>query len=88
MGNPKDDTEINQTYCLIATGGHEWMVDYFDTLPVAVRRRLRSSPHNLCPACLVTEALPKLRRKHPSYPREKLLFAAIDAMEAEVRGKG
>ena len=34
------------------------------------------------------KVLPKLRRKHPNYPREKLPFAAIDAMEAEVRGKG
>jgi hypothetical protein len=75
----------NQTKCLINTAGHIWMEGYFDTLPVSVRRRLRTSPFNLCPACLQTEVLPKLRRKHPNYPREKLLFAAIEVMEAEVR---
>ena len=81
----KQNDEINQTFCLIATGGHLWMEGYFDTLPVVVRRRLRSSPCNLCPACLQTEVLPKLRRKQPNAPREKLLFAAIEVMEAAVR---
>jgi hypothetical protein len=76
---------VNQTYCLIATGGHLWMEGYFDTLPAPLRRRLRSSPFNICPACLQTEVLPKERAKHPSWPREKLLAAAIETMEAEVR---
>ena len=75
----------NQTYCLIATGGHLWMHDFFDTLPVAVRRRLRSSPYNLCPACLETEVLPTVRRQHPNWSREKLLLAAIEMMEGKVR---
>ena len=59
--------------------------DYFDGMPSTVRQRLRSSPFNLCPACVVTEVLPKVRRKHPNYAREKALFAAIEIMEAEVR---
>jgi len=86
MGNG----EINQTKCWIATGGHLWMKGYFDTLPLPVRQRLRASPFNLCPACLVTEFLPKLHCKHPkNTPREKLLLAAIEDMEREVRkGKG
>jgi hypothetical protein len=83
----KQNTEINQTYCLIATGGHMWMRGYFDTLPTTVRRRLRTSPFNLCPACLVTEVMPKVQSAHPSYSREKLLFAAIEVMEAQVRQK-
>jgi hypothetical protein len=74
----------NQTKCWIATAGHIWMKGYFVTLPLAVRRRLRGSPFNLCPACLVTEFLPRMER---SYPRERALFAAIDVMEAKVRAE-
>ena len=74
--------EINQTYCLIATGGHMWMKGYFDNLPVAVRERLRQSPFNLCPACLQTEVLPKVQRQYRS--RERALFASIEVMERQV----
>jgi hypothetical protein len=81
----KPNNEINQTFCLIATGGHLWMEDYFDDLPVPVRRRLRSSPFNICPACLQTEVVPKLHIKHPNWSREKLLVAGIEIMEAKVR---
>jgi hypothetical protein len=84
MKQTAKQNEINQTYCLIATGGHLWMADYYDTLPVSVRRRLRNSPYNLCPACLVTEVLPKVQSK-PNTPREKLLLAAVEIMEREVR---
>jgi hypothetical protein len=59
------------------------MRGYLDTLPLSVRRRLRDSPFNLCPACLVTEFLPQTRRRHHS--RERALMAAIELMEAEVR---
>jgi hypothetical protein len=75
----------NQTKCLINTEGHIWMQGYFDTLPLPIRRRLRGSPFNICPACLVTEVLPKVQSKHPSYSREKALFAAIEVMETEIR---
>jgi hypothetical protein len=78
-----DANEINQTKCWIATGGHLWMKSYFDNLPVAVRRRLRNSPFNLCPACLVTEFYPKVQSRHAT--RERALMAAIEVMEAEVR---
>jgi hypothetical protein len=81
----KRASEINQTFCLIATGGHLWMRGYFDILPASVRRRLRESPHNLCPACLVTEVLPEVQARHPGYPREKALLAAIEAMESRCR---
>jgi hypothetical protein len=82
-----DSDEINQTFCMIATGGHLWMEDYFDDLPVPVRRRLRNSHFNICPACLQIEVLPKLQAKHPNWSLEKLLFAGIESMEAEVRRK-
>jgi hypothetical protein len=72
--------------CLInSEGGHLWMVNHFDPLPVAVRRRLRISPFNLCSACLVTLVLRNVQARHPNWPRERLLFAAIEEMEAAVR---
>jgi len=74
-----------QTYCLIDTNGHEWMQDFFDDLPVTVRRRLRSSPFNLCPACLQLEILPKVTKPGTV---EQRLFTAIQIMEAEVRKGG
>jgi hypothetical protein len=39
------------------------------------------------PACLVTEFAPQIRRRHPEYPREKMLLSAIEAMEAELRNE-
>ena len=77
--------EINQTYCLIATGGHLWMEGYFDTLSASVRRRLRSSPFNICPACLVVEVLPKVWATHPGQSHERALLMAIEIMELQVR---
>jgi hypothetical protein len=70
--NAKKNDEVNQTYCLIATGGHLWMEGYFDTLSAAVRRRLRSSPFNICPARLVVEVPSSTRSgrvKNCSSPR-------------------
>lgn len=85
-GKTMTNDEIeNQTRCWIATEGHIWMKDYFDTLPVAVRQRLRSSPFNICPACLVTIFAPKVQAKHPRLAHERALLAAIDLMESEVR---
>lgn len=83
MGAKKND-EIDQVYCLTADAGHVW-IHVFDTLPVLVRRRLRSSPFNVCPACLVSFVLPKVRAKHPNWSHEKLLLAGVESMEAEVR---
>jgi hypothetical protein len=58
------------------------MQEYFDTLPVAVRARLRNSPFNLCPGCLVTKFLSRMPWQRS---REQRLLAAIAVMEAEVR---
>jgi hypothetical protein len=49
------------------------------------QRAKQDSPYNLCAACLQLEILPKVRAKHRSWSREKLLFAAIEVMEAEAR---
>jgi hypothetical protein len=82
-----DNDKINQTRCWISSSGHIWMVGSFDTLPLSVRRRLRSSPFNLCAACLTTKFMPKARAQHPEYSREKALLAGIEMMEAEVRNE-
>jgi hypothetical protein len=78
-----NETEI-QVKCFTNDEGHVWIESY-DSLPSAVRQRLRNSPFNLCAACLKSFVLPKVRRQHPNYTREKALFAAIEVMEAEVR---
>lgn len=82
MNNSND--EIDQVFCLTADAGHVWMHTY-DTLPVSVRRRLRNSHFNGCAACLLSFVLPEMQAKHPNWSREKLLFAGIEEMEAEVR---
>jgi hypothetical protein len=84
----KLDDDINQTFCLYASAGHLWMRSHYDNLPLSVRRRLRNSPFNLCPWCLVVEVLPNVQRRHPAYPRERALFAAIEIMESKVRKGG
>jgi hypothetical protein len=78
-----NETEI-QVKCLIGDEGHVW-IHHYDALPVVARQRLRDSPFNLCAACLEMFVLPKVRRRHPSYSRNKALFAAIEMMETEIR---
>jgi hypothetical protein len=75
---------ILQVKCLTNDEGHVWIGSY-DELPSAVRQRLRESPFNLCAACLEAYVLSEVYRRHPNYPRQKALFAAIELMEAEVR---
>jgi hypothetical protein len=77
----KQTKDVNQTFCLFNTGGHLWMKDYFDSLPLSVRRRLRTSRFNLCPWCLVEKVLPGVKRQHPTYSRERLLLIALERME-------
>jgi hypothetical protein len=84
MGAKQNPNDEEQVYCLTADEGHVWIHTY-DTLPVAVRRRLRNSPFNICAACLVAFVLRKVRAKHPNWSREKLLVAGIEVMEAEIR---
>jgi hypothetical protein len=50
------DQKDRQVKCLIASGGHLWMKDYYDELPPVVRRRLAQSPFNICAACMMIEA--------------------------------
>jgi hypothetical protein len=73
----------NQVRCWTGDQGCRW-IHYYDQLPPAVRRRLRQSPFNLCPACLVCTFLPEVRT--PRLTREKALLAGIEIMESAVRG--
>jgi hypothetical protein len=84
IGSKGSREQVLQVKCLIGDEGHVWIGSY-DTLPPPVRQRLRDSPFNLCAACLVMFVLPKVQRRHPSYSRNKALFAGIEMMEAEVR---
>jgi hypothetical protein len=61
-----------------------WMKQYFDDLPRPVRRRLRNSAFNLCPACLVEDFMQEVRSRHPEYSRERALLVAIEVMETQV----
>ncbi len=72
-GKSSGDDGILQTKCWISTEGHMWMVGFFDKLPAAVRQRLRASPFNLCPACLVTKFAPEVRKKQSGLSRERAL---------------
>jgi hypothetical protein len=80
MNRGKDD-DVNQTFCLIATGGHLWMEDYYDRFSPRIRQRLRESRHNLCPACLELFVLPEVQARFPKYTRDAALLAAIVVME-------
>ena len=77
--------ELEQTRCRISNEGHRWMVGWFDDLPAEIRQRLRSSPFNLCAACLQTIYLPKVMKRQGGLLRQKALFAAIEIYEREER---
>jgi hypothetical protein len=79
----KDDDE-EQVECWIASAGRLWMEGYYDELPLSVQRRLQVSPFNLCPACLVTKFLPKVRKKYPRYSHTKMFLIAIAVMQRQI----
>jgi hypothetical protein len=76
--------EDQQTKCLIASAGHEWMVGYFDRLPAAVRRRLASSHHNVCAACFTQEAERVASTRHLKRPTQTIFFEVLKAIEAKL----
>jgi hypothetical protein len=57
------------------------MEDYFDRLPVEVRRRLADSRHNICAACLMQEARRQSPRRRRQPPTVEIYFALIAAIE-------
>jgi len=58
-----------------------WM-SYYDKLPASVRRRLRQSEFNICPACMNIEA----RRIAKGNPSIEVYNRVIDAIERELKG--
>jgi hypothetical protein len=62
-----------QVKCLTADEGHVWM-HRFDSLPLAVRRRLAESRFNICPTA----------RRRNSRPSIATYFAVIEQIEQQL----
>jgi hypothetical protein len=73
------DIKGRQVKCLIATDGHRWMGSY-DRLPSVVRRRLAASVFNICPACMVLDAV----RIAGRMPTIAVYLAVIEAIERKL----
>jgi hypothetical protein len=80
------DREGRQVKCLIASGGHLWMRDYFDRLPSAVRHRLAESRHNICAACMTEEAGAAARAQGLRRPSIAIYLAVIRNIERQLDG--
>jgi len=76
-----DDRQVK---CLIASGGHLWMRDYFDRLPAAVRRRLANSRHNICAACMSEDAEDVARRRGLKRPDIRIYCDVIASIERQL----
>jgi hypothetical protein len=76
--------EDRQVKCLIATGGHLWMKDYFDRFPSAVRRRLAESRFNICPACMDQEAHRAAALRREAKPSIATYLAVIQMIEQKL----
>jgi hypothetical protein len=76
--------EGRQVKCLIADEGHVW-IHYYDELPLPVRQRLANSRFNICPACMVMEALKRVRRGQPTIA---MYCEVIDEIERQLDGVG
>jgi hypothetical protein len=77
--------EDRQVKCLIASSGHLWMRGYFDRLPPPVRRRLRESVFNICPACLQEEAQKAAQAHRLTRPSTEIYLRMIAAIERKLR---
>ena len=73
-----------QVKCLIASGGHLWMEDYFDRLPAAVRRRLANSHHNICAACMSEDAEDVARKRGLKRPDVRIYCDVITSIERQL----
>ena len=49
-----DTRQRFQGKCFVALEGKDFMYVY-DNMPTSVRERLKNSPFNICPACVMTE---------------------------------
>ena len=78
------ESKDRQVKCLIATGGHLWMEDYFDRLPAAVRRRLAASHYNICAACMSEDAEDVAHRRGLKRPDVGIYCEVITAIERQL----
>jgi hypothetical protein len=76
--------EDRQVKCLIASGGHLWMEGYYDRLPPPVRRRMASSRHNICAACMMEEAQAAATAQRLRRPSIAIYLAVIAAIERQL----
>ena len=85
MERRADSEDGWQVKCLTADAGHVWM-DWFDDLPAPVRRRLATSRHNICAACLTIEARRRAKRRRWREPTIEIYFKSIVAIETLLDG--
>jgi hypothetical protein len=76
--------EDRQVKCLIASGGHLWMEDFFDRLPAAVRHRLADGRYNICPACFTEEAERTAATQGLRRPTIAIYIATLKAIERKL----
>jgi hypothetical protein len=75
------DGRMLQVACLTNSEGSEW-IHYLDDLPSAVRRRLRESAYNVCPACL---SIATHEATHQSTPAVADYLRVLDAIEQQLK---
>lgn len=73
-----------QVKCLTSDAGHVW-IHYYDKLPPPVRRRLRESVFNICPACLDIEARKAARAHRLTRPSTEIYLRVLAAIERKLR---
>jgi hypothetical protein len=78
------DREDRQVKCLIASGGHLWMWNFFDRLPSGVRHRLASSRFNICAACMMIEAGNVAKERGLQQPTIEIYNAVIETIERKL----
>jgi hypothetical protein len=78
------ESKDRQVKCLIASGGHLWMRDYFDRLPAAVRRRLANSRFNICAACMSEDAHEVARKRGLKRPDIRIFCDVIASIERQL----
>src|SRR5258708_34458465 len=71
---------------LIASGGHLSMRSFFDRLPLAARRRLANSWHNICPACMSEDAERVAATRGLRRPSIADYLAVIETIERKLDG--
>jgi hypothetical protein len=72
-----------QVKCLTSDAGHVW-IHYYDRLPSPVRRRLRESVFNICPACMDIEAHKVAKAQGFRKPTVSIYLDVIKTIERQL----